>query len=77
MFLPVAAGDLRRRPAVQGEYLLATFNPTPPVLQSIEQSRKIGFAFHPKTSNEFFGFLIDAEQQKDTINSFITHCRTK
>jgi hypothetical protein len=77
LFLPVPAGDLRRRPAVQGEYLLATYSPTPPVVQSIEQARKIGFAFHPKTKNEFFGFMIDAEQERDTINSFIQHCRTK
>jgi len=76
LFLPVPAGDLRRRPAVQGGYLLATYNPTPPVVQSIEQAHKIGFAFHPRTRDEFFGFLIDAEQDKDTINSFITHCRT-
>lgn len=77
LFLPVQPSELRRRPAVQGEYLLATYTPTPPVVQSIEQSRKIGFAFHPKTKNEFFGFLIDADQEKDTINSFIRHCSTK
>lgn len=77
LFLPVPAGDLRRRPSVQGDYLMASYAPTPPSLQSIQQSEKIGFAFHPKASNEFFGFLIDAHKDKDTITSFIQHCRTK
>jgi len=76
LFIPVQANDLRRRPAVTGDYLMATFSPPPSTLQSIEYSNKIGFAFHPRASNEFFGFLIDSARDKDTINSFIKHCRT-
>lgn len=77
LFIPIQANELRRRPSVTGDYLMATLSPTPSTLQSIEYSNKIGFAFHPKAKNEFFGFLIDSTRDKETINSFINHCRTK
>lgn len=74
-FIPITSPQLRARPQVQGDYILARISPTPPLIVALEQADQIGFAYHPKEAGDFFGFLVDARKDHDMIQSFLNHCR--
>lgn len=75
-FIPVTSPELRDRPSVSGDYIVATLRPSAPLAESMQYASQIGFAFHPAKNGEFFGYLIDAQPQREMIQSFINHCRT-
>ncbi|MBM5458886.1 hypothetical protein H8F21_15070 [Pseudomonas sp. P66] len=71
-FLPVAS--LQSKPAISGDYVLASFTPDDNMLWSISGAEQLGFGFHTKESSTFYGFLVDATGEQDLVRSWIKHC---
>ncbi|WP_409286951.1 COG3904 family protein [Pseudomonas guariconensis] len=71
-FLPISS--LQGQPSLSGEYILASFLPDDTMLNSLAGAERIGFGFHTRDADTFFGFLVDAAGAQEMVRSWIKHC---
>lgn len=76
-FVGLDAQDMVSPLSVQNGYLVATFRISPPLAQTLAGASQIGFGFHPDSATTFYGFLINAANDTETIQSFTTHCLSR
>ncbi|WGK63420.1 hypothetical protein QAO71_17920 (plasmid) [Halopseudomonas sp. SMJS2] len=74
-FVSLNAQDMISPLGIQNGYLVATFRVSPPLAQTLSTANQIGFGFHPDSTTTFYGFLVNASTDRETIQSFIAHCR--
>ena len=73
-FVSLNTHDMVSPLSVQNGYLVATFRVPPPLAQTLANASQIGFGFHPDSATTFYGFLVSASHDRETIQSFIAHC---
>lgn len=71
-FLSVTAPQ--GRPTISGDYVLASLLLDERQIWSVSAAEQLGFGFHTRDANTFYGFLIDASGQQDLVRSWIKHC---